>query len=165
MEGISSYNRFTMSRKSISTLILVCLPLLFSVGHVGASDEPQRANLTVRVIDLRNHKGDLIFGVFDRPDGFPSVKEKSVGWQVKPAESADVVEFTIKLAPGKYAASVLHDENRNGKMDRDTVGLPVEGYGVTNNPKPRLRAASFKEALFELPPRGAVLTISIQYFR
>jgi uncharacterized protein (DUF2141 family) len=49
-------------------------------------------------------------------------------------------------------------------MDTNLVGIPVEGYGVTNNPKPGYRAATFKEAQFDLPRTGATLKISIQYF-
>ena len=59
---------------------------------------------------------------------------------------------------------MLHDENKNGDMDRGIGGVPREGYGVTNNPKPRFRKATFLEALFTLPPDGATLTISLQYF-
>jgi len=55
-------------------------------------------------------------------------------------------------SPG--CSSVLHDENKNGKMDKNIAGIPVEGYGVTNNPKPALRAATFKEATFTLPAEG-----------
>lgn len=120
------------------------------------------ATLTVKVTGLRNHGGQLIFGVFSSADGFPNVQAKSVNWQVKDA-TADEVSFTATLPPGEYAASVLHDENRNGDMDRGVGGIPKEGYGVTNNPKPKLRAATFKEATFTLPPEGASLTISVQY--
>ena len=59
---------------------------------------------------------------------------------------------------------MLHDENRTGDIDRGVAGIPLEGYGVTNNPKPRLRAANFKEATFTLPPDGTTMTISVQYF-
>ena len=139
--------------------------MVVSMGTTGrARADRASATLRIRVVDLRNRKGDLIFGVFDQPRGFPNVKESSINWQVKPA-GANPVEFTVQLPPGKYAASVLHDENRNGKMDRDIAGIPLEGYGVTNNPKPTFRQATFKEALFTLPADGATLTISIQYFR
>jgi uncharacterized protein (DUF2141 family) len=121
------------------------------------------ATLTIRVTDLRNHKGQLLFGVFRSADGFPKEQAKSVAWQIK-AINADAVVFTSTLPPGKYAASVLHDENKNGKMDMNFLGIPEEGYGVTNNPKPDFRQARFDEAIFNLPPQGATLTISIQYF-
>ena len=121
------------------------------------------APLTIKVTGLRNHKGNLVFGVFKSADGFPAEKTKAVNWQVKPID-ADTVVFTSTLPPGKYGASVLHDENKNGKMDKGAFGVPREGYGVTNNPKPKLRAATFQEATFDLPAGGATHTISIQYF-
>jgi uncharacterized protein (DUF2141 family) len=124
---------------------------------------PSGALLTITVKDLRNHNGDLIFGVFTHADGFPNVQAKSVYWEVKPAD-ADAVTFTTRLPPGRYAAGVLHDENRSGDMDKGIAGIPLEGYGVSNNPKPRLRKATFQEATFTLPPEGAQMTISLQYF-
>ena len=131
-------------------------------------DKPA-ATLTVTVKDLRNRKGDLVFGVFASADGFPKVEKKAVNWQVKPAaggrdRGVRTVTFTATLPPGRYAASVLHDENRSGDMDRNFANVPTEGYGVTNNPKPAFRAATFKEAAFTLPPEGASKTISLQYF-
>jgi uncharacterized protein (DUF2141 family) len=122
------------------------------------------AHLTVRVTGLRNHKGQLIFGVFTSANGFPNVERKSVNWQVKDPD-ADSVNFEADLPPGVYGASVLHDENRNNQMDRNVAGIPEEGYGVTNNPRPALRAARFDEATFTLPPEGKVMTIGVQYFQ
>ena len=124
---------------------------------------PTGAPLTVTIKDLRNHNGDLIFGVFAQPEGFPNVQSRSVYWQVKPADG-DAVTFTTRLPPGRYAAGVLHDENRSGDMEKGIGGIPLEGYGATNNPKPRFRKATFDEATFTLPPEGATMTISLQYF-
>jgi len=143
--------------------MLLLLPFAAGPAKPPATN-PAAAVLTIKVTDLRNHNGQLIFGVFRSPDGFPSESKKSIDWQIEPPDK-DVVTFTAKLPPGKYAASVLHDENKNGKMDKNFAGIPQEGYGVTNNPKPALRAATFKEATFTLPPEGATLTISIQYFQ
>lgn len=143
---------------------MLCL-LMFAAARTSADAPTSRpsAQLSIKVTDLRNHKGQLIFGVFRSPDGFPTVRDKSLNWQIKPADS-DSVTFTANLSPGKYAASALHDENSNGKMDKNFAGVPEEGYGVTNNPKPGFRAATFKEATFNLPPEGASLVISVQYF-
>jgi uncharacterized protein (DUF2141 family) len=68
---------------------------------------------------------------------------------VKPADG-DAVTFTTRLPPGRYAAGA--------------GGFPLEGYGVTNNPKPRFRKATFDESTFTLSLEGAEKTISIQYF-
>jgi uncharacterized protein (DUF2141 family) len=113
-------------------------------------------------VDARNKKGQMIFGVFDQPRGFPSESKRSVNWQTREADGELV--FECRLPPGSYAASVLHDENRNDQMDRNILGIPKEGYGVTNNPKPPRRAARFDEALFDLPAEGREMSISLQYF-
>ena len=124
---------------------------------------PTLATLTVTIKGLRNHKGQLIFGVFRSAEGFPNTESKSVYWETKEAD-ADAVTFTANLPPGRYGASVLHDENRSGEMNRNFAGIPVEGYGVTNNPKPAFRAATFEETVFDLPPGGREMMISVQYF-
>jgi uncharacterized protein (DUF2141 family) len=124
---------------------------------------PSGAPLTITITDVRSRKGDLVFGVFRQAQGFPNVRARSVYWDVKPAD-ADRVTFTTRLPPGRYAAGVLHDENGNGDMDKNVAGIPTEGYGVTNNPKPRFRKATFEEATFTLPPEGAEMTIGVQYF-
>lgn len=120
------------------------------------------ALLRIRVIDARSSGGQMIFGVFSQPSGFPHAKENSINWQIKPA--ANGLVFECRLPPGRYSASVLHDENTNHRMDKNLIGIPKEGYGVTNNPKPPRRAATFLEAQFDLPADGIELTISMQYF-
>jgi len=130
-------------------------------GKTDASAAPVR--LTIKVTDFRNHTGQLIFGVFKTQDGFPSAEKHAVNRQVR-AFDADTVVFVAELPPGDYGASVLHDENGNNDMDKNIIGIPSEGYGVTNNPKPRFRGATFKESIFNLPKEGAELTISMQYF-
>jgi uncharacterized protein (DUF2141 family) len=37
------------------------------------------------------------------------------------------------LDPGQYAIILFHDENGNGKLDRNALGVPTEPYGFSNN--------------------------------
>ena len=142
------------------------LAVVASVAIGGArADEPSQetAVLRVRVDDLRNDRGQLRVGVFDSAKGFPKRREGAVVWRSVAADAEErVVE--VALPPGRYAVVVLHDEDADKKLDANWLGVPTEGYGVTNNPKPRLRAATFKEAAFDLAAEGAELTVSIQYF-
>ena len=161
--ALAIYHLSSCSASPRSSIVDSDYPLPNAGPATNQAAPADSVTLTVKVTGLRNHNGDLIFGVFKAPDGFPYDKSKSLNWQVK-AASADAVTFTCQLPPGKYSASVLHDENRNGHMDKNGVGVPVEGYGVTNNPKPQFRAATFDEANFTLGPQGATLDISLQYF-
>jgi len=42
------------------------------------------------------------------------------------------------VAAGTYAVSAFHDENSNGKLDRNFMGIPREGVGASNNAKGHL---------------------------
>ena len=121
------------------------------------------AVLRVRAADLRNERGTVRVGVFASAKGFPNKREAAVRWASVPADAADPA-VTIDLPPGRYAVVVVHDEDSDKKLDSNLVGVPTEGYGVTNNPKPRYRAATFREAAFDLGPDGAEQTVEIQYF-
>ena len=59
--------------------------------------------------------------------------------------------FTFSNLPeGKYAVNILHDENKNGKIDKGFI-LPIEGVGFSNYPAIGLRnRPKFSKASFEL---------------
>ena len=37
------------------------------------------------------------------------------------------------LAPGQYGAMIFQDLNKDGKMNFNLVGMPLEPYGFSNN--------------------------------
>jgi uncharacterized protein (DUF2141 family) len=71
-----------------------------------------------------------------------------------------VCEFA-GVAPGPYAVSVVHDENSNGRLDTNFIGIPREGAGASNNAKghfgpPKFDAASFRYAGGQLELKIAI---------
>jgi uncharacterized protein (DUF2141 family) len=62
-----------------------------------------------------------------------------------------------------YAAVVYHDENDNRRFDRSWIGMPLEGFGVSNNPRLFLRAPTYKESAFEVGPGHSVVKIDLRY--
>jgi uncharacterized protein (DUF2141 family) len=49
-----------------------------------------------------------------------------------------------------YAVMVFHDENSNGKLDKNILGIPKEGYGASNNLARKMRPPTFDEARFSI---------------
>ena len=45
---------------------------------------------------------------------------------------------------------VAFDENGNKKLDKNFVGMPLEGYGVSNNIRHMMSAPEFKESSFQV---------------
>lgn len=57
--------------------------------------------------------------------------------------------------PGRYAFAFMHDEDGNGVMNTDALGLPQEGYGFGNDARGTLGAPSFDSASVELASSGS----------
>ena len=65
--------------------------------------------------------------------------------------------------PGVYAVVIYHDENDNHRFDRAWNGLPAEGFGVSNNPRPFMRPPTLAEAAFEVGSGHRVMKIELRY--
>ena len=64
-------------------------------------------------------------------------------------EEKSTITFT-DIPEGTYAISFIHDENDNGKMDTNFMGIPKEDYGCSNNAKGFMGPPKWKDAKFEL---------------
>jgi uncharacterized protein (DUF2141 family) len=121
--------------------------------------------LTVRVSGARNTKGKIGVTLFQNVQGFPDDSSKAIrqeSVEIDPKTMSAQVTFK-DLPQGVYAVSVLHDENSNGKMDKNLVGIPKEGYGASNNPKKKRRAPTFDEAKFSLNAPEQTIEITLIY--
>ncbi len=61
------------------------------------------------------------------------------------------------------ALAVVHDENMNGKLDTNLLGIPKEGYGFSNDAKASLGAPTFSAASFPYEGKNLELKISLDY--
>jgi uncharacterized protein (DUF2141 family) len=103
--------------------------------------------------------------LFGDAQGFPDDPSKAIQQRsVEVDPNTMSAEVTFKELPyGSFAVSILHDENGNGKMDKNFVGMPKEGYGASNNPKKKMRAPTFDEAKFALNSSEQTVEIALIY--
>ncbi|MCX6609659.1 MAG: DUF2141 domain-containing protein [Acidobacteria bacterium] len=122
--------------------LLVCL-LLAGLGLFG-----QSATLTVNVKGFGSDKGSAMAALYDDAGAYPTKEAKSKDKQmVKIVQGVAV--FTFKgVAPGTYAVAVYHDENGNGKMDTNFIGIPKEKTGASNDAKGKMGPPKFQDAKF-----------------
>jgi uncharacterized protein (DUF2141 family) len=123
--------------------------------------EQADASVRIEVSGLRGTRGDVGCLLFGTADGYPEIHAKAYREIPAPIERAGTVCMFKDVAPGTYAAIVFHDENINGKLDKNFVDMPQEGYGASNNVRPRFSAPGFVEASFVVAA-GAVTPIHIQ---
>jgi uncharacterized protein (DUF2141 family) len=133
-----------------------------AVSAAAASLSPTPGSaLQIAVVGLRNDKGRISCTLFNDPKAYPRGKEfKEVWGQIH--GDAGLCIFT-DIPPGKYAAVVFHDENSNGHFDQNAFGLPLEGYGFSNNAAPLFDAPTFAAASFNYDGRYLFAVINIRY--
>jgi uncharacterized protein (DUF2141 family) len=125
-----------------------------------AGASARAADLDITVADVRVAKGTLMIALVDSAAGWDD-QAKAVAASTRKAAGAQEVFHFPNLPPGTYAAKVMHDENDNGKLDVNVMGMPVEGYGFSNNPQV-LRKPTFDEAKFDLGAAGGAITIHLR---
>jgi uncharacterized protein (DUF2141 family) len=133
----------------------------------GGSLRAAAADLTITVESLRSDKGQVFLCVFaaesSDPKAFPDCdKGKPVRSQKVIIGSGKAIVTYYGLKDGVYAVAMIHDENANGKLDTNFVGIPTEGIGVSNNPR-LTGTPGFEEAKFKVSGNTAI-TITAKYF-
>ena len=113
---------------------------------------------------VRSADGVLGVALFSAKKGFPDNKAMAIEGRSVPAGKRCKVIFE-NVPFGVYAVSVLHDENGNGKMDKGFLGIPKEGFGVSNNPEIKMGPPSFAESRFDLHSTELNLNIEMKYLR
>jgi uncharacterized protein (DUF2141 family) len=118
------------------------------------------ADLTVTVTDIRAPTGKLRIVLVNSEAAWKN-EAAPISRREIVVNGAEATLHFADLAPGQYALLVTHDENDNSKFDTNFVGMPIEGYGFSNNPQ-IMRRATFDEARFDLAPEGGALIVKLR---
>ena len=118
------------------------------------------ADLTVNLQGLRAQTGLVKVALVDSQQAWDG-KAAPVQATGAPPQG-EVAQFTFKdLKPGRYAVMITHDENGNGKLDTNLIGMPVEGYGFSNNPRV-MRKPTWDETRFEVGADNLAINVELR---
>ncbi len=106
----------------------------------------QTSSLEVTVSNIKSDKGKIRVGLFTKEEFLKTPLE---GKMAKASREGVTVVFD-NLKPGVYAISIVHDENENGEMDTNKLGIPREGYAFGNNALGKLGPPSFEQSKVEI---------------
>jgi uncharacterized protein (DUF2141 family) len=169
MNGINwkSAASFTVRYAQKGAFMRIRYVLLFAV--LGLANHPEAAfaqssscpGIHVEILDIRNSKGTIACALFNSQEGFP-IEYLRYATSMMAIEIRDTqarCDF-VYIPAGTYALVVIHDENRNGKLDTNWLGLPTEGYGFSSDAKTTLSPPSFSAAKIQY--NGGTLNILIR---
>lgn len=122
------------------------------LGPIGASTSLHTAGMagtevTVTVTGLRSAKGVVRACLTQDSRKFPKCESERDYRLVAPASPNTAFTFS-DVMPGRYAIALLHDENRNGKIDRALFLMPKEGFGFSRDAPVRMGPPKFEDAAF-----------------
>ena len=156
------------ARRSLIHFAVSCLALC-------AASAAAAADLTVEIDGLRSDKGVIMLGLYDtaetfdmalkhyeQPDGFIKDTGRVLGAAIRVDTGIRRTTLT-GLKPGKYAIILFHDENQDGRLDKNIFGVPTEGFGFSNNVLGFLSPPDFEDALLTVGDDAATTRIELQY--
>ncbi len=120
----------------------------------------QTAKLTVVITDLDSDKGEIRIGLCNSKENYESDSPyKKALTKIK----NNTATYTFENIPyGIYAVKFYHDENMNGKLDRNFFGMPKESYGFSNNATGNFGPPDFEDAKFTINKSELTIEISAQ---
>jgi uncharacterized protein (DUF2141 family) len=145
-----------MHLNAVNKLSIILVSLLSLINITARA-----AELTIKV-EGDSTDGNIGCALFSNPKGFPMDAPGAI--QKFSPNTPTGTEFIFSnLKSGKYAVSVMNDQNGNKILDKNLLGIPKEEWGVSNNIRPTLRAPKFEEAVFEIDEKSDLsLKIRIQ---
>lgn len=106
------------------------------------------ADLEVRLTGAPGD-GELVFQVYDAADAFGDLRDPA--HEIRLPARGDGEYALTGLVAGEIAVLVYHDENGNGVLDKNFIGIPRETLAISNNYQPK-GPPSFARASFVLAP-------------
>jgi len=122
------------------------------------------SGIQVKIPNIKNSTGTVACALFESSAGFPTEFLHSATniTMIKIRDTQARCNF-LDIPPGTYALAVIHDENMDGKLGTNLLGVPTEGYGFSNGAKASMGAPSFEDASFSYDGKNLDLTIRLTY--
>lgn len=133
----------------IALLIFLLTPVVASAG-----------DLAVTANGVDNADGSVLGALYASESNFLDPAYAVARFKVK-AAPGEIHYVFHNLAAGRYALSVFHDANDNGRLDRNLFGAPVEGYGFSNDARGAGGPPKFSQAAFDFDGKAKSITVKL----
>jgi len=117
-------------------------------------------SLTVKVTGFASDSGDCWFALNNSEEIYESEDSVFVG-KILPIKNREVIITIDSLIYGTYAIKVFHDENSNGELDSDILGIPTEKYGFSNNAGGWFGPPSWEKSRFVFNKKEMTIEIEV----
>lgn len=144
----------------MSLLFFVFAAMIHSSVSPTTPSPQNEGTITLIVRGMKNNHGVVRAALFHSSNIFPSDKPFR-GIEIAIKERQASVEIP-HVPAGEYALAVFHDENNDGKLNQNFLGIPTEAYGFSNNARALFGPPAFEEAKFTVTNSSITITIEVK---
>lgn len=137
--------------------------LLLGIDVRAQSTESRENVIRLEIDGLHSDRGQVLCALFSSAADFPKKPDKALAHDKSTILNGHATCQFQSIPSGTYAVSVFHDENSNGKLDTNFLGIPREGVGASNNAKGHLGPPRFSAAAFLHSASRTALKITVNY--
>ncbi|HCR54239.1 MAG TPA: hypothetical protein DIW27_07485 [Cytophagales bacterium] len=138
----------------------VSIAAYFLLAALSSTATAQTAKLELDITNIKDVKGSILVSFFKDESTF--LKKEFQGKRA--AVNANSMKLEIDLPPGEYSVSVIHDENDNGELDSNFMGIPKEGFAFGNNALGTFGPPDFAKTLVKLNPGTTKHSLALKYY-
>lgn len=143
-----------------SLLITSLVLLLFQFLLAQNNQTEKTGKLTVVITGLENDDGEVLITVSNSREDYESDDPSFIGVNVIIENRK--AEYTFEELPfGEYGIKLFHDENMDGELDSNFLGIPTEDYGFSNNARGTFGPADYDDAKFIFNQSELTMEISV----
>ena len=123
-----------------------------------------QATLHVKVSGMRSANGNVTITIY--PDDAPHFLDGKfkVARQKVPVTLPITTACFALPASAAYAVALFHDENDDGHLNTNALGIPTEGAGFSNNPTLYFGPPSLEKVRFTLHPGDNAVDVTVKYY-
>ena len=138
------------------------LSFAFAAALIFMAGQASAARISVTISGLHSAQGNVFVGLYATPSKFLNGTQNDAMRRV-PASTSPITVVFDNLPPGTYAVGAYHDENGNDHLDTNFLGLPEEGYALSNGVRAVTSKPTFQQAAFTVGDQGAAIALHIRY--
>lgn len=132
----------------------------FQFALAQTEEDKNTGSLTIVRTGLENDDGEVLITVSNSRENYESDNPAFIGMKVKIENRK--AEYTFEELPvGEYAIKLFHDENMDGELDTNFLGIPTEDYGFSNNVRGTFGPADYDDAKFLFEQTEMTMNISV----
>lgn len=113
-------------------------------------------DLIIELVNLNSDEGQLMVGLYNDQSTWLNTNYKGELTEIKDGKATVIFK---NIPYGTYAASAVHDEDKNGKLKTGLFGIPTEPYASSRGAKGRFGPPKWTDAKFTISSPTTTETI------